>query len=55
MIIFKYDNNQIPITITDASLGGVYLPPMASLAAKDGPAWKTALCEVYHAQVVYTK
>ena len=55
MIIFKYHTYQIPITITDASLGGIYLPPMASLAAKDGPAWKTALCEVYHAQVVYTK
>ena len=55
MIIFKYDTIQIPITITDASLGGIYLPPMASLAAKDGPAWKTALCEVYHAQVVFTK
>ena len=55
MITFKYDTSQIQIIITDASLGGVYLPPMASLAAENGPTWKTALCEVYHAQVVYTK
>ena len=54
MIIFKYHTNQIPI-MTDASLGGIYLPPMASLAPENGPAWKTALCEVYHAQVVFTK
>ena len=42
--MFKYHTNQMPIIKTDASLGGIYLPPMASLAAEDGPAWKTALC-----------